>query len=253
MAGEDLFLPDGYRLKVFDKLDSTNSEALRLATAGEASGLWVWAHNQEAGRGRSGRSWESLSGNLCCSLLLRPQCPVSATPQLGFVTGVALHQTLAQSVSEASQADIRLKWPNDLLIDGRKAGGILLESQLQPNDHIAVVIGIGINVAAYPETPDFPAISLQEKGSQATAGDVLAMLARELDASLKVWDNGAGFAAVRKAWLERTHVPGTPISVKLPNEMLIGTFAGLDDQGALVLSLSDGREKLVTAGDVFPL
>lgn len=253
MAGADLSLPDGYRLKVFDKLDSTNNEALRLASAGEASGLWVWAHTQEAGRGRSGRSWESLPGNLCCSLLLRLQCPASITPQLGFVTGVALHGTITRSLGNTTPADIRLKWPNDILIDDCKAGGILLESQLKPGDQTAVVIGVGINVAAHPETPGIPATSLHEKGSQATPRDILETFAGELDTWLKTWNNGSGFAVIREAWLKRAHVPGTPISVKLPKETLSGTFAGIDDQGALIMILPDGQKKLVTAGDVFPL
>lgn len=253
MAGADLSLPDGFRLKVFAKLDSTNSEGLRLAATGEPSGLWIWAHTQEAGRGRSGRSWQSLPGNLSCSLLLRPQCPASAAPQLGFVTGVALHHTLAQTLNNANTIDIRLKWPNDILIDGRKIGGILLESQLQSNDRMAVIIGIGVNVAACPQIPDIPATSLHEMGSQATAGAVLETLSQQFAAWLRIWDNGSGFAVVREAWLERTHTPGSLISVKLPGESLIGTFAGIDDQGALLMTLPDGQKKLVTAGDVFPL
>lgn len=253
MSGDAISLPQGYRLKYFDELDSTNAEALRLATSGEPGGLWIQAGSQLRGRGRLGRSWDTLSGNLFCSLLLRPSSPPDAVPQLGFVAGIALHDAIRSHAGDTSQALLKLKWPNDLLINARKAGGILLESHIQQDGKIAVVAGIGLNVQNHPVTTGLEATSLENEGIPATANSALDCLAKAFSAWYQDWNNSAGFPSIREAWLNRALDVGTLMSVKQPNGTIKGSFSGLDKHGALILLTKTGEKKHITAGDVFPL
>ncbi len=244
-------LPPGYRLHAHDTLDSTNEEATRLARDGAPAGTVVWALRQTAGRGRTGRSWTSEAGNLLFSLLLRPDVPPAAAAQLSFVAALAL----GEAVSEVLPAgvDLRYKWPNDLLLDGRKAAGILLESAGATGCGLNwLIVGWGLNIASFPETTEgYPATSLAEAGAVGVdAGDVLARVLRRFDAWQARWKE-EGLAAVRGAWLERAARVGEEISVRLPRDRLVGRFRGLDENGALVLDLADGTSRTITAGDVF--
>ena len=245
-------LPEGYALRIFDTLESTNSEALRLASEGGASGLWVLALNQSGGRGRLGRRWESLPGNLFTSLLLLTDCAPRQIAQLGFVAGIALHDVVS-GLSKAPFKSLTLKWPNDLLLDGMKAGGILLESSVQNDGRQGVVIGIGLNLSAHPEILDQPATDLAAQGIQATQEDALERLASSFDSWLNIWNSGEGFAEIRSAWSERALEINSSIRVKLADVLLDGVYLGIDATGALMLEESDGSERCITTGDVFPL
>jgi len=246
-------LPKGYRARYFSSIDSTNSEALRLASKGEPSGLWIWSAKQHAGRGRLGRTWESLSGNLFSSLLLRLQCDPAIAPQLGFVAGVAMHDALMSLQPEGGTNKYQLKWPNDLILNEKKAGGMLLESLLLNTNQQVVVIGIGLNVKNHPHSTAYPATSLEEAGIETTADQVLVQLAHQCDTWIKVWDNGSGFSTIRNAWLDRSFDIGTDVTVRLPETLIAGRFNGIDDHGSLILIMNDGTKKLISAGDVFPL
>ena len=136
--------PQGYGLKRYDEIDSTNEEARRLAAAGEVGPLWLTATRQTAGRGRRGRSWEMAEGNLAATLLLRPDRPQGEWAQLSFVIAIAAADTMAGFAN----ARIALKWPNDVLADGKKLAGILLETANGPSP--ALAIGIGVNLAHFP-------------------------------------------------------------------------------------------------------
>lgn len=253
MPNRAISLPEGYRSIFFDTLDSTNAEALRQASSGERSGLWIWSGDQQAGRGRSGRTWESLPGNLFCSLLLKPTCRMAVAPQLGFVAGIALHNTISGLQSRDTTSVCQLKWPNDLLLNGKKAGGILLESRLQADGCSTVVIGIGLNVTTYPREATYPATSLAQEVIDTTSENALRRLAHHCDTWIKTWNNGAGFSLIRDEWLDRSLAIGSPMTLKLPGKTLEGGFGGLDQDGALILTMKDGGKKHVTAGDVFPL
>lgn len=245
-------LPDGYSLSVHETLDSTNSQAMRMAGEGAASGLWVWARSQSGGRGRLGRRWESLPGNLFASLLLHTHCAPGQIAQLGFVAGLALHDAVT-GLSGATLQSLTLKWPNDLLLDGLKAGGILLESTSQSDGRQRVVAGIGLNLTAHPETVDHPATDLSAHGVKAAPDQALEKLAFAFDNWLDVWSAGAGFAEIRSAWSERALAKNSPIRVRLADELLEGMYLGIDGTGALMLALSDGSKRCITTGDVFPL
>lgn len=249
-------LPKGYRLLRLDTTDSTNAEALRRAAAGEDGPLWIWSARQSRGRGRSGRDWQSQTGNLFASLLISPRCPLATAVQLGLVAGLAGHQAIASLIAEAGKPDLlttlKLKWPNDVFLGGAKLAGILVENAANSDEtRSTVVIGTGINLAHYPETLPKPATSLASHGVDVAPGDALRALGEATDRCLRKWSDGAGFQEIRKAWMDRASVPGEKISVQLPNERLEGSFEGIDATGALRLKTSDGTERRITAGDVF--
>jgi BirA family biotin operon repressor/biotin-[acetyl-CoA-carboxylase] ligase len=243
-------LPRGYRLRRCGAIDSTNAEALRAAHAGAASGLWILAERQTNGRGRLGRGWTSPPGNLYASLLLRPGTTAPALSGLPLVAGVALHDAVrAMGHGRNLPARLNLKWPNDLMTDGAKLGGILVEGASMPCGP-AVIVGIGLNLAHAPEHLGRPASCLRAAGLNLGVDTALAAVAHAMAAWLDVWCGADGFAAVRGAWLERADAPGAPISVKLHDGALSGRFCGIDEQGALRLGLADGAERIITAGDV---
>ncbi|MGH6953359.1 MAG: biotin--[acetyl-CoA-carboxylase] ligase [Alphaproteobacteria bacterium] len=247
-----LQLPPAFRLVAFDSLDSTNREAARLAARGGAHGTIVWAREQTAGRGRRGRHWSSPRGNLYCSLLLRPDRPARAAAQLGFAAGLALAEALERHLPEG--VSLALKWPNDVLIDGRKAAGILLEGSAPAAGRLDwLVLGVGVNLTSFPEDADYPATSLAAAGAGTTPpAEVLERFAAAFLGWSERWHTD-GFASLRLAWLGRASGVGGPATVRLEGETVAGRFAGLDESGALVLELDDGSRRSVSVGDVFSL
>ena len=235
--------PSGYGLKSFDEIDSTNEEARRLALAGEPGPLWLTAGRQTAGRGRRGRNWETPYDNLAATLLLQPGRRESEWPQLSFVAAIA---TSDMAASFAPHARIALKWPNDVLADGQKLAGILLE-----NAHGALAIGIGVNLRHYPKDIEFPATSLAALGAEVPSpADGLARLAADFAKWYEVW-SVQGFAAIRDAWLARAHGLGTRIRARLVKEERSGMFEGIDESGALLLNEGFGRLSTLPAADIF--
>lgn len=246
-------LPAGYRLLRLETVDSTNAEAARRAAAGETGPLWIWSLRQSAGRGRAGRDWISHSGNLFASLLLTLNCPLSAASQLALVAGIAAFDAVKALIGEHPLAEnLILKWPNDVLIRRRKLAGILIENA-GPTDtpHCTVIIGTGLNLTHHPEGLIQPATDLAAHGLAIDSGQALEALAASTDHWLAQWDQAANFQLIRRAWLSRAGPLGAPLSVKLPNQALAGTFDGLDASGSLRLRLQDGTERRITAGDVF--
>ncbi|MFZ2469026.1 MAG: biotin--[acetyl-CoA-carboxylase] ligase, partial [Parvibaculum sedimenti] len=158
-------LPTGISLRAFAEIDSTNEEAKRLGEAGEPGPIWITAERQTAGRGRRGREWVSPSGNFMGTLLLRPQANPRKAAELSFVAALAVHDAVDGLLSPALRPDLKLKWPNDLLHGGKKLAGILLESSGIAGGELAwLAIGIGINLAQYPEGVEYPATSLAALG-----------------------------------------------------------------------------------------
>jgi BirA family biotin operon repressor/biotin-[acetyl-CoA-carboxylase] ligase len=243
-------LPAAYRLLRYDRLTSTNDEAKRLARDGAEHGTIVWAREQDAGRGRRGRQWIGLPGNLFMSIVLRPDCAPAAASQLGFVAALALGDAAGACVKPL--ADLRCKWPNDVLLDGRKFAGILLESEARVSDTLDwVVLGIGVNVVAHPPAADYPTTSLREEGCRdLDAAGMLAALARCFLGWYETWRDG-GFAPIRDAWLPRAIGIGDAITVRLDRENLEGRFLGIESDGALALGTAAGARR-IAAGDVFP-
>lgn len=245
-------LPDGYRLAFYETISSTNAEALRLARAGELSGLWIQAGSQSGGKGRTGRNWQSPSGNLYASLLLRPEVPIARALQLSLLAGIAAHDAIMGLAAGAGKApDLRLKWPNDILLGDAKMGGILLESTSQSGDEMpAIVIGTGLNLASAPQELDRPVTSLAANGVNVTPARAMSSLTWATAEWLSLWDGGHAFDRIRAAWLERAQPVGGTISVHIGEDRLSGRFLGIDEVGALRMSLASGEERRITAGDV---
>ncbi|KAB2862444.1 MAG: biotin--[acetyl-CoA-carboxylase] ligase, partial [Bauldia sp.] len=153
----------GYRLEAHDSVGSTNALALDHARAGDPGNLWVTARRQLEGRGRRGRPWISEEGNLYASLLLVDPAPVSFLGTLPLVAAVAVYRALRPLFAATPQA-LAIKWPNDILVDGRKINGILLESERLPGGRMAVVVGCGVNCRHHPDNPAYPATDLSDCG-----------------------------------------------------------------------------------------
>lgn len=220
---------------------STNADLFALAGSVD-EGFWLRAERQTAGRGRQGRAWQSPVGNFYGSTLvrLRPDDPPAAT--LGFVAAVALVELAAALLPEAPM----LKWPNDLLVDGAKLSGILLE---RAGD--TVIVGVGVNLAHHPDLPDRRTTSMAAHGVTIDPGTFAAQLADGFARWLDRWRH-QGFAAVRAQWLAGAHPGGTPLRALLPDGTTVdGRFEELDGDGALILCLASGERRAIHAADVF--
>lgn len=233
----------------FDDIDSTLLEARRRAERGEFGPVWIIAKQQSAGRGRRGRAWASLEGNLLATYLCAADRPPGEVALLGFALGVAIAETFETYLGAGR---VTLKWPNDVLIDGAKASGILLDSGAEQGTPWAV-LAFGVNIAAAPEGLDQPTICLRQLlPPDAPIPQPQAFLARmrpkleALDAQLKTY----GFEPLRRAWLARAHGLGQVARVAQGEDVLEGRLAGLSARGELELDTPDGR-RLVSAGDVY--
>jgi len=236
--------PQGYSKQVHAELDSTNEEARRLAEAGgaEHGPLWIMAERQSAGRGRRGRPWHSPEGNLAATLLLRPGASQAVTGQLSFAAALAAADMAAHFAPDAA---IAVKWPNDVLADGKKLAGILLEGGSG-----WLAIGIGVNLAAHPEGTEFPATSLAQLGiAVPSQQEALTVLAARFAHWYGLWMQG-GFESLRMQWLARAFGVGAPIRARLAQETRTGVFEGIDANGALLLN-EGGQVRAIAAGEVF--
>ena len=230
-------LPDGWTLVALDSVGSTNDEAARLADAGAPEGTVVWSRQQTGGRGRRGRQWASPPGNLYSSTILRPDCAAPRAAELGFVAALAVADIVPAG------RPLRVKWPNDVLVDGGKVAGILLESAIGQTGQVQhVVAGIGVNVGFAPQLPEMRYRGAALGGSVEAA---LEKLTAALAARLADWRRD-GFATVRAAWLAKAGPLGTEVDVKLGEELVHGRFAGLDSEGALLLETAAGPRKIVS-------
>lgn len=235
---------------VLDRVDSTNAEAMRLAPA--LSGpTWIMARQQTAGRGRRGRAWTDPPGNFAATLVLRPQGGPGDAARLSFVAALAVHDALRQLCGP--QLNVALKWPNDVLLNGGKLSGILLESIGAGASIQALAIGIGVNLAAVPDTVEPEAtrpVSLQgETGLSVSPDDFLSALAVAFDDwSRQMRD--FGFAPIRAAWLARAARLGETITARTGTTETTGRFEGIDDTGALILTGPRGRQA-IPAADVY--
>ena len=242
-------LPVGYTLVELASVASTNDEAARLASEGAADGTVVRARRQTGGRGRRGRRWTSPEGQRECSVVVRTAVPLARAAVLSLAAAVAVGDTVSEFLP--TEARVEHKWPNDVLVDGAKIAGILLEASSSGGGAADwLVVGCGVNVSTYPDIPGLVATSLAAHGGPVPVDAVLATLLERLHSRRTEWET-AGAAAVRGAWLDRARGLHEPIRVRLPREEVHGRFESLDDDGALMLRLADGGTRRISAGDVF--
>ena len=224
---------------------STNADLLARAVQGAPEGLWLRADAQDGGRGRLGRIWESPSGNLFASTIVRLRDTDPSPASLAFVTAVAVFDAVRQM---APQVPICVKWPNDILTpDGAKLCGVLLE---RASD--AVVVGIGLNLVWHPQNLERKVTDLITRGATPPDAQTAVEIVAEVFAGyLAIWRQ-SGVEVIVRHWEARAHPHGTALSAKLPDgEHLDGLYAGLNEDGALQLRLADGSIRAIHSADVF--
>lgn len=236
-----------YRLRLLEEAGSTNDLAREAALAGEAADLWIVARRQTGGRGRLGRPWRSPPGNFYGSLLLRPQVDLASAANLSLVTGLAV----AEAVHELSGGRVapRLKWPNDVLIDGAKLAGILLEGG-EDKEGAWLVIGIGVNLESAPSDLPYPAISLRQAGLPSLSPEAfLAVLDAAFRRRLQQWRQG-GFPVLRDAWLASALGVGQRVTIHQGARPRQGRLADLAADGAILVEFDDGALERFMAGEI---
>jgi len=238
----------GSEIILLDETGSTNRDVMQAAEAGAHEGLVIFACQQTEGKGRMGRTWHTLPESLAATVLLRPALPPEQVPQLSLLTAVALHDALSRY-----HADIRIKWPNDLLCRGAKLAGILTEMRAEPGRVHAVALGFGINLAApdggWPDDIDKPATDLA-----AICGRPISKteLARSILQALDDWYDrylNEGFAPVRRCWWQAHAANGARVSVYNGESYIEGVATALDHDGALLLDTGKRTERII-AGDL---
>lgn len=229
---------------------STNADAMRLALKGEGLPLWVIADRQTAGRGRAGRSWVSPKGNLYASLAICCAAPIEKAGQLSLVAGISLFDAVRATTALAPDAGLRLKWPNDILLGTAKMGGILVEStSARGSPGFLAVLGFGVNIDNAPDDLGRGVTALSRHSAAPTAAVLLETLAGQIPRWLGIWNGGADFVAVRRAWMERAGPIGEPISVNAIKGPISGTYQGLSETGALLAKIGEEIHE-ISHGDV---
>lgn len=235
-------LSSGTDLQLFDTLDSTSLEAKRQIEAGSDGPRWIVALTQTAGYGRRGRGWEQRTGDFAGTLFFKPEGMSENLGQVSFVVALALAAVLD---TIAPQEKIRLKWPNDVLLNQKKCAGILLENL---GAHLA--IGVGVNIVTAPKNMPYPTTRLMDFCETPPAPpDFAAALDEHFWRVYQNW-RSLGFEPIRQQWLARAAGLQEEIVVRLPNEGVTGVFEGLDKNGALVLR-SEAGKRTIAAGEVF--
>ena len=240
-----------YNLLIFDEIDSTNSEALRLARISGIGNFVVWAKSQTSGRGRQGKIWESGPSNLFLSILLNDNIPINKQPQMSFVTALAVFDLISSFTKQACIfPDIKLKWPNDILVNGKKISGILLES-LSFNDNASLVIGVGVNVETTPDNVNQAITSLADAGvCNLGLEEIINNFMLNFEKYYSVWRQ-SGFIEIRKLWLKKAAKLNEVILVDNGKDKITGIFKDIDFSGGIRLRAEDGKIHSLSAGQVF--
>jgi BirA family biotin operon repressor/biotin-[acetyl-CoA-carboxylase] ligase len=232
---------DHFNVLHLDTIGSTNDEARRLALEGAPHGTAIHADEQTAGRGRLAHSWFSPPGNLYLSVLLRTGMPAARATQLSFLAALAVSDTVEALLPRQIRAMV--KWPNDVLVNGAKIAGILIE---QVDD--AVIIGIGLNVLQAPSNTAYRTTTIVANGGIASVDGARDILLRRLGLHLEAW-RSSGFELIREQWLNRSYPVGAAIRANIGGQSVTGHFAGLDPDGALLLDTPEGRQRIL-AGEI---
>ena len=237
---------------LLDQTDSTNAEARRRADAGETGPLWIVARRQSAGRGRRGRQWESQDGNLFSTLMQVTRKSPAEAAQVTFVAALAIADLLD---AWAPASLVTIKWPNDVMLAGQKASGVLVESGAHESGGLWLAVGIGINLVSAPEGTERPATALAhhlrgDVASPPTIEAAAAKLAEAFNVWMTRWET-LGFQPILDAWTARTAGLDGPAVARLGRETIEGRAEGVAPDGALKLRLADGSLRLISAGDIF--
>lgn len=238
-----------YILYEYPVVESTNDIAKSLLENGAGEGTVIRADRQTAGRGRRGREWISESGNLYCSFILKPQCPLSQANQLSFVMALAVGETILSFLSLPES--LSYKWPNDLLLNKEKVGGILIETESKGGQQVeSCVVGIGVNLQSCPSNMSYPVTSLK---NHAKMTPILEVLFSELLDKIKtfyhIWKQD-GFEPIREKWLHRAYSLGEDLSIVVGEKKIRGKFIGLDSSGGLLIKGEDNSIQTLLSAEI---
>jgi BirA family transcriptional regulator, biotin operon repressor / biotin---[acetyl-CoA-carboxylase] ligase len=243
-----------YNLLIFDEIDSTNDEAKRLALAGVRGDFVIWANTQTKGRGKDLRPWISASGNLHASILLTPKENMPYSADFSLMVAVAVGEVLANLLPVDKK--ISYKWPNDILVEGKKISGILLESVMLGTQCKGLIIGVGINIAAAPLLTDnarYEATCLwHHLTSKIDASVVINDLMKSFEFFLNAYTN-YGIGPIKEIWLQKCNDIGKKITIKIGEKEVSGIFSDMTKNGEIKLTLSNGEEVAISSGEVFCL
>jgi BirA family biotin operon repressor/biotin-[acetyl-CoA-carboxylase] ligase len=245
-------LAETWKIYTYQTVQSTMDHAAQMLGGEEQ--FAILAHNQTKGRGRQGRQWVSLEGNLYTTLAFKPPQPCHTWGQISFVAALAVGEVIQHYLSKSQNSQkVRYKWPNDLLIAGYKVSGILLEII----DSSWLLVGVGVNLQNSPTELQYPSTSLQELAGEAPLPEeALSLLTKHFNAKMNILED-KGFSEIRSLWLKAAASLGEEIEVTLRKqemtEKIKGKFIHLDEEGRLLLELPNKEVKKISAGDVFLL
>lgn len=253
-------LPAPFHGIALDVVDSTSDEVRRQRLRGAGHGYVVRANRQVKGRGRRGRVWQSPAGNLYCSILMVPPAwDMSALATLSFVIALGVRDMIQDSINQSGHAralgasDVQIKWPNDVLIQGGKASGILIESETD-SAGLAMIVGVGINLSGligHPVDAPYAISNLSAYGVSITPEIALIDLLNRMAPWYALWV-AEGFAPIRQAWLTAAYGLDAPMIARIGETQMRGIFRGIDLAGNLQLEMADGALQIIAAADVFP-
>ncbi len=235
-----------WRIQTYQEVESTQDMIHEAAAQGLGEGVVVQSMTQRGGKGRRGNEWISPVGNLYLSLLLRPKCTPQEAGQISFVVAIAASAMLDEYIDDSKHKKT-LKWPNDILIDGLKLSGILLESGMIGPHLDYIVVGMGMNIFAKPELTT----CLNDVAKEPVyINKVRDNFLEKLEYYYGLWQ-GKGFAPLLELWLNKAHGLGQSITARLPNAEFKGIFKDVQEDGAVVLEMPDGSDKIIHAADVY--
>lgn len=241
---------ESYSLITFEEIDSTNSEALRIANTGAVGDFVILSKIQTGGRGTKGRYWDSLAGNLHTSILLQTDFDIKKNSQLPFLVANAVFETIDHFSRQAGiKLNVKLKWPNDVLIDGKKIAGILLESvSLKGKNY--VIIGIGVNIEKAPDLNKH-ATCMKDWGIEIASPDAfLNILMGKFRTLYEQWKSDNNFTSIRKDWMKYAYNLNKAIIVDDGSKKVSGVFKGIDSDGAMRVQLASGQYCNIVTGDI---
>lgn len=236
----------GYAVVSLETAGSTNVEAMAHLKSGGSSPVWFVTDHQVSGRGRRNRAWMSIKGNLAATVGEAIDVAPAQAATLGFAAGAALAAALQKFGVPA-----KLKWPNDVLLDGAKLSGILLEAEAISDGRLAIVVGIGVNVVAAPQGLPYAAASLREAGYAVSAAEVFEALAENWSEMRLLWDNGQGMPALRQRWLAHAAGIGGQVTIQIGGRTVSGIFETIDETGHMIVMTDEGRRMPIASGEVF--
>lgn len=248
----DLSCLINYNLLHFESMDSTNAEAIRLAKSGITGNLLIVAVEQTSGRGQRGRHWVSLKGNLHLSIMLESDKNLKQLSQLTFLTANVLADTI-ESFCTTPEAKIELKWPNDVLVNGKKVAGILLES-IKVDNNQYVIIGIGVNIKHAPIIENRLVASLKEVIEyNGNAEELMDRLVKHFDRCYLEWERDQDFSKIRTKWLTRAHDMNKIVTIDNGEGRISGLFRGIDEEGSIIIELASGQISKLNYGEIVPI